>query len=524
MFPNALVSGLSTVKMTTWVKSHIEENTLNIIFTSFIGEDRWLCTLILQQKYRIEYCAASDALTHCPESFREFFNQRRRWIPSTMANIIDLLQSYSHTVKVNDNISHLYMIYQAILMGSTVLGPATILLMIMSSIQEIFRISYWVAGLITILPTIFFIIVCLKCKESFQIQVAMILSAVFALVMMTVIVGTLWNFTREGWLTPSAIFLYILIGSFLIAGFSHPQELSDLIWGGLYFICIPSGFLFLMIYSICNLHVTSWGTRETKTFQAPTIALSAQETTTQRTDELSSAIKSLQNQRIEESEQDTNMFVRWFRSMGCCRTKTTSSTMVVLQLIMQSLQRLEHNRNIPTPDESSTDHPESSHDITAPDSMYAASIEIIEHRDATVRSGREGDIKITNRRAENWLADAEFQNGDIAFLDSIEEEFWIRLLQTYLRPLPKDAERDMKVADSLKDLRNKVVAGFFMINCLWLVIMMAMQQVQDSVNIIFEGYDGNEVKLQPLGLAYLGIFGIILTLQFMAMIKHRYVL
>lgn len=25
------------------------------------GEDRWLCTLILKQKYRVEYCAASDA-------------------------------------------------------------------------------------------------------------------------------------------------------------------------------------------------------------------------------------------------------------------------------------------------------------------------------------------------------------------------------------------------------------------------------------------------------------------------------
>ncbi len=25
------------------------------------GEDRWLCTLLLQRGYRVEYCAASDA-------------------------------------------------------------------------------------------------------------------------------------------------------------------------------------------------------------------------------------------------------------------------------------------------------------------------------------------------------------------------------------------------------------------------------------------------------------------------------
>ena len=67
---------------------------------------------MLQQGYKVEYCAASDALTHCPEGFKEFFNQRRRWIPSTLANIMDLLQSVRTTVKANDNISYLYMAYQ----------------------------------------------------------------------------------------------------------------------------------------------------------------------------------------------------------------------------------------------------------------------------------------------------------------------------------------------------------------------------------------------------------------------------
>jgi chitin synthase len=50
-----------------------------------------LCTLLLQRGYRVEYSAASDAYTHCPEGFNEFFNQRRRWVPSTIANIFDLV-------------------------------------------------------------------------------------------------------------------------------------------------------------------------------------------------------------------------------------------------------------------------------------------------------------------------------------------------------------------------------------------------------------------------------------------------
>jgi len=76
------------------------------------GEDRWLCTLLLQRGYRVEYSAASDAYTQCPESFDEFYKQRRRWIPSTMANILDLLMDAKRTVKINNNISYLYIVYQ----------------------------------------------------------------------------------------------------------------------------------------------------------------------------------------------------------------------------------------------------------------------------------------------------------------------------------------------------------------------------------------------------------------------------
>lgn len=71
-----------------------------------------MCTLLLQRGYRVEYSAASDAYTHCPESFNEFYTQRRRWVPSTMANIMDLLQDYKRTIKINDNISMPYIAYQ----------------------------------------------------------------------------------------------------------------------------------------------------------------------------------------------------------------------------------------------------------------------------------------------------------------------------------------------------------------------------------------------------------------------------
>ena len=76
------------------------------------GEDRWLCTLMLKEGWRVEYTAASDSYTACPEDFKTFYNQRRRWTPSTIANVADLLADYKRVIKNNDDVSFLYIVYQ----------------------------------------------------------------------------------------------------------------------------------------------------------------------------------------------------------------------------------------------------------------------------------------------------------------------------------------------------------------------------------------------------------------------------
>ena len=41
-----------------------------------------------------------------------------------------------------------------------------------------------------------------------------------------------------------------------------PQEFWCVVPGIIYLLCIPSMYLLLIIYSITNLNVVSWGTRE----------------------------------------------------------------------------------------------------------------------------------------------------------------------------------------------------------------------------------------------------------------------
>lgn len=93
-------------------------------------------------------------------------------------------------------------------------------------------------------------------------MIAQILSTGYAMIMMAVIVGTALQLGEDGIGSPSAIFLIALTGSFLIAACLHPQEFWCIVPGIIYLLSIPSMYLLLILYSIINLNVVSWGTRE----------------------------------------------------------------------------------------------------------------------------------------------------------------------------------------------------------------------------------------------------------------------
>lgn len=96
----------------------------------------------------------------------------------------------------------------------------------------------------------------------FQLLCAQILSTLYAMIMMAVIVGTALQLGEDGIGSPSAIFLISLSSSFFIAACLHPQEFWCIVPGIIYLLSIPSMYLLLILYSIINLNVVTWGTRE----------------------------------------------------------------------------------------------------------------------------------------------------------------------------------------------------------------------------------------------------------------------
>ncbi len=78
---------------------------------------------------------------------------------------------------------------------------------------------------------------------------------------MSTLIGDLVK--QNTFLTPSGLFLIGMVVLYTITAALHPQEFSLVIYGLLYFLCIPSGYLLLAIYSIVNMNNVTWGTRET---------------------------------------------------------------------------------------------------------------------------------------------------------------------------------------------------------------------------------------------------------------------
>ncbi|KAA8578480.1 hypothetical protein FQN60_007050 [Etheostoma spectabile] len=209
------------------------------------GEDRWLCTLLLKQGWRVEYNAAADAFTNAPENFNELYNQRRRWGPSTMANVMDLLGATSTVSKKNRSISKLFMFYQLFAIASAILAPATICLMVAGSFTFIFNMNASASLVLAIIPPVIYLILCFYLKSETQITIAGVLSVLYAFLMLVVTLSIIGSMVKEKTiLTPSGMFVIAISAIYIITAIMHPQEIQLIFYGVLYILCIqaPTSF------------------------------------------------------------------------------------------------------------------------------------------------------------------------------------------------------------------------------------------------------------------------------------------
>lgn len=251
-----------------------------------LGEDRWLCTLMIERGKRLTYCATAKNSTYCPESFAEFFIQRRRWTLSSLANLVWLIRRGKEILRKNKHVSFLFILYQTFVVLFNVIGSSTLILVIAGGLVlsgvPIKEIS---AVVILCLVFVAYVLLCLF-KPKWQLRVSKILTFLFSAIMCTIVIGVAFQVSKDlqakeddptvgkivhtnttSLTEPkhnllaavSSLYLAGLIGVFVIASFLHPGEIHCFFHGIWYILCLPSGFLLLTIYSICNLTDSSWG-------------------------------------------------------------------------------------------------------------------------------------------------------------------------------------------------------------------------------------------------------------------------
>ena len=211
-----------------------------------------LSTLLLQKNFKLEYTAASDAYTYVPEGFFEFFNQRRRWAPSTLANIFKIIISVPSVTNTNKYISKPYLVYHMFLFASSLITPGTIFLMILGATKLAFPvIPTWLAFLINLSLVCIVIVGCMLAEGktqvnikdykktrflkfkfvclylafsfSFKLRIAAVISAIYSLMMVVVLFGLIIDAISSGFCSVTTYFFLYVAGIFFLAAVLHPR-------------------------------------------------------------------------------------------------------------------------------------------------------------------------------------------------------------------------------------------------------------------------------------------------------------
>ena len=99
-------------------------------------------------------------------------------------------------------------------------------------------------------------------------------------------------------------------------------------------------------------------------------------------------------------------------------------------------------------------------------------------------------------------------------LDENEAGFWLHTIETVLKPTPDSFTRANELRDDLNNLRNHAVLAMLLINLIWLVLISVFT---------FDDLGRLGLSTQILGLLFLIVYGILLSVQFLGMLLHRLV-
>ena len=450
------------------------------------GEDRWLCTLLIERGWKIQYSALSHCETACPETFDEFYNQRRRWSPSTVANIWDLLYNGGPTLLKHGHLSILHILYQLLILSASSIGPGSVFLMLVGGTKLAFQMTNWTALIINALIILVYLMVSIFSQRKNHILVAKAISLVYGLFMITILISMIIDFKQQFercTLTPSILSLSITTGSFLFVAILHlfqrpsmslkfffQTDLLKFAFASLvFFITIPCMFLLLPFFCVFNIDDISWGTRESK-------------------DDVK--IK-------QKSEKKKSVIYKIQRRSGIICEETPQQINEILRLGTSWIQ-----------------------DLIAFDKKTTMIVKVLDEKESGFWS---------------FVLEGESDH------QSNYQEF----LKSSLKPTPASKAQMKEISSGLQAMRTEIFLIFLFLNASWSFAIFWMQQAFEDdgtfgLNWTFcplsEGISGNNsytsssadlmpaikyYQVDPINTVFLILFIFILILQMIGMLVHR---
>ena len=384
---------------------------------------------MIEQGYKVEYCAAADAYTHAPETITEFFNQRRRWIPSTLGHTVTFLKNYRRTIRVNENVSFICVIYHICFLASYILSPATITIAIADAFNATTDIDMWGSFILACLPAVLFLVVCYQqWKEEIKIGFAAMLGTYYSILMMIVVVGTIVRLVDGSWKTTAVLFLLIMAIIFFLTAICHPFELSCVNPCFLFFLCIPTSYILIIIYSLVTMNQTSWGTRENVFVSPKRRKLNLDE----------NEVKELEKQLIDA--KTNNELINKIEEL--LENGASDENDEILLQILAALERMEMKETLDKQIEKGVDVEKiiekhlSANEILA-DGEYGKAL-------AALRANRNADEAVFWLEKEDALI-----YSDVQYLDEDEMNFWKRFIKKYMSVEKMEPQQKHKLQASI---------------------------------------------------------------------------
>jgi chitin synthase len=280
-------------------------------------------------------------------------------------------------------------------------------------------------------------------------------------------------------------------------------------------------YLLLIIYSIINLNVVTWGTREVQTKKTKKELEEEKKATEEMKKKNLLGFLNMGDNKKEEGSITFNL-ANLFKCMFCTYPKPNEEALHLIK-IQDQLDTI--NQKLTSLERGIDPNAHSKRTSIGRTARFSDNLSTVTENEEDEEFGSEtSEMNLDEKESDTkhdrddllnpyWIEDKDLKNGEVAYLHPSEIQFWRDLIDKYLYPIEQNKEHQARVAFELK--LNKEI-----LHVDWPLGVRENITVNPDTNEYI--VDKEYLELEPIGLVFVIFFGTILVIQFVGMLFHRF--